>query len=94
MASDPLIEELLSILGQPDNINAHFKNWRQRCAQHLQSLPESKRRSWLENVQRILAENRALYTEESQVIFDTLVQTPPSPRRKAQAKRYRTVGDL
>lgn len=94
MASDPLIEELLVLIGQPHNLKSRFADWRQRCADHLRNLPPAQRAYWLGRIQAILAENRTLFEQESQDIFDTLVKTPASPQKEAQAKRYRSVRDL
>lgn len=94
MASDPLIEELLVLIGQPHNVKTRFADWRQRCANHLHSLPPAQRSIWMGRIQTILAENRTLFEQESQDIFDTLVKTPPSPQKAAQAKKYRSVRDL
>lgn len=90
----PLVQELVNLLGQRDNLNPAFDQWRQRCARELRNLPADQRSALVTQLQEILTENRALFEQESQAIFDTLVEAPPSPRKKAQAKRYRTIGDL
>lgn len=90
----PLTQKLLNLMGRHDNIEPEFEQWRKECEQVLETMPKAQRRKTIEELQTILAANRALFIEESQTIFDTLVQTPPSPRKQAQAKRYRSVRDL
>lgn len=89
-----LTQKLLNLMGRHDNIEPEFEQWRKECEQVLQKMPVAERRKTIQELRTILAANRTLFLEESQAIFDTLVQTPPSPRKQAQAKHYRSVGDL
>lgn len=94
MVSETLIDDLIQLLGQPHNIDAGFADWRERGAEHLRTLAPSERQAWLDRVQQILAENRTLFQQERQHLINELVHTPPSPRKEAQAKHYRSVRDL
>lgn len=90
----PLIEQLIALMSQRDNLAEAFEGWRQQCADELSTLPEQKRQDLIQQLQSVLAENRQLFQQEREHLINELVHTPPSPRKAAQAKNYRSVRDL
>lgn len=92
--SHPLIQELLTLLGQPGDVRQHFIQWRERCEQALADMPEDDARAFLETLQPLLQKNRSLFEQESQSLLDDLVQGQPNPKSQAAAKRYKDTGQL
>lgn len=90
----PLTQELLVLLGQPGDVKQNFAQWRERCEQALAEMPDDEARAFLESLQPLLQENRALFEQESQSLLDDLVQGQASPKGKAAAKHYKDMGKL
>jgi hypothetical protein len=90
----PLVDELLTLMGKPGDVQQHFEQWRERCEAALDEMTEADARAFLETLQPLLQENRALFERESKTLLATLVKGHDNPKRKAAAKQYTDTGKL
>ena len=91
----PLVESLLLLLNQQQNLEPAFEQWRKRCEQSLAQMPAAQRQEVIQQLQAVIAENHSLAMQETQHIWDELVQLHPAkPGSAAKAKRYNQIDQL
>lgn len=94
MVKHPLVNQLQTILEQPDRLFVTLPAWQEALAEALQAMPRKRAEALLREVKAVVHENRSLFEQESLSILDTLVQRPDAARSKARAGRYRDVDKL
>lgn len=94
MIEHTLVNQLQTILEQPDRLSVTLPAWQEELADALKNLPQNRAEALLNEVQTVIQENRTLFEEESLSILNTLIQQPNAARTKSKAGRYKDVGKL
>lgn len=93
MTSQELIDELNRLIQNPAQLNQNLDSWQRACKEHLSQLSEPEAGQLLQDLQRIIRENRLLFERENTTLMDHLAE-PSSKSRQAKAKKYSDIDRL